>query len=84
MKQVTIYTTPTCPYCLRAKELLSSLEIPFTEVDVASNPTKRQEIIEQHHWMTVPAIFVGDELIGGYDDLAELHSNGTLMERLDS
>jgi glutaredoxin 3 len=80
MKEVLIYTTPTCPYCMRAKGLLSSLDIPFTEIDVAGGSSKRQEIIEKYNWKTVPAIFIGGEFIGGSDDLHRLHGAGKLME----
>lgn len=82
MKDVTIYTTPVCPYCKRAKELLNSLEIPFREVDVAADQAKRDEIIETHNWRTVPAIFIGEKLVGGFDDINALHHTGKLLPLL--
>ncbi len=82
MKKITIYTIPTCPYCMRAKSLFDSLGINFEEVDVSINQAKRQEIIERYNWLTVPAIFIGDELVGGFDDVSAMHSLGELLEKL--
>lgn len=82
MKPVKIYTTSYCPYCVRAKDLLTSLDVAYEEVDVTENDELRQEIIKKHNWMTVPAIFIGDELIGGYDDLNALHATGDLGAKL--
>jgi glutaredoxin 3 len=82
MKNIKIYTTPTCPYCIRAKQLLKSLDIEYSEIDVANEPELRNQIIEKHQWMTVPAIFADDELLGGFDDINKLHTEGRLMEKL--
>lgn len=82
MKPVKIYTTSYCPYCVRAKDLLSSLDVAYEEIDVTENDELRQEIIKKHNWMTVPAIFIGEELIGGYDDLNALHATGDLGAKL--
>ncbi|PIR75998.1 MAG: glutaredoxin 3 [Candidatus Magasanikbacteria bacterium CG10_big_fil_rev_8_21_14_0_10_42_10] len=78
MADITIYTTPVCGYCRQAKQLLDSLSIPYTEVDVLANPEIRDEMIEKTGQRTVPIIMNGDELIGGYDDLQKLHSEGKL------
>lgn len=82
MKPVKVYTTSYCPYCVRAKDLLSSLDVAYEEIDVTENDELRQEIIKKHNWMTVPAIFIGEELIGGYDDLNALHATGDLGAKL--
>ena len=82
MKHVTIYTTPTCPYCIKAKELLDSLSVKYTTIDVSEDTKKRDELVEKYDWQTVPAIFFDKELIGGYDDLQALHDENTLMEKL--
>lgn len=79
-----VYTTPVCPYCLRAKQLLTQLGAEYEEIDVAANPALRQEMIEKTGWQTVPIIMHGDELIGGYDDLARLHAQGRLVEMINS
>lgn len=83
MKQVTIYTKSYCPYCQRAKALLNSLSIPYTEIDVENNDTLRQEIIAKYNWQTVPLIVIGEECIGGCDDLHKLHADGMLMKLLE-
>jgi glutaredoxin 3 len=82
MKTVTIYSTPNCPYCLRAKALLSSLGVAFEVVDLSESETLRDEVQKKYQWMTVPMIVVGDEFIGGYDDMAKLHAEGKLLPKL--
>lgn len=81
MKQVKIYTTTYCPYCKRAKDLFVSLNVSFEEIDVEKNTALREELIQKYQWTTVPMIFIGDEFIGGCDDLFALHRDGKL-ERL--
>ncbi len=82
MKSVTIYTTTYCPYCVRVKELLQSLDVEYTEVNVENEPELRDEIIAKYQWQTVPLIVIGDECIGGFDDLNKLHQNGELKQKL--
>ncbi|PIR74267.1 MAG: glutaredoxin [Candidatus Magasanikbacteria bacterium CG10_big_fil_rev_8_21_14_0_10_47_10] len=84
MKHVTLYSTPTCPYCARAKQLLTSLNVPYEEIDLASNDTLREELSLKYNWQTVPMIVIGDEFIGGFDDLAALHADGNLMKKLEA
>ena len=70
MKQVEIYTTPICGYCMAAKRLLTSKNVPFTEIDVMQNPGKRSEMMQRANGgRTVPQIFIGGKHIGGSDDL---------------
>lgn len=66
-KTVTIYTTPTCHFCHMSKEFFREHGITFTEHDVANDPTKRQEMIEKSGQMGVPVIFVGEDMIIGFD-----------------
>lgn len=84
MKKVTLYTLPTCPFCQRAKALLSQLEVPFTDIDVSQDQAKRQEMSEKYNWQTVPMIVIGDEFIGGFDDMAALHEKGELMPKIQA
>lgn len=84
MKSVTIYTKPMCPYCERAKSLFTQLEVPYEEVNVLEHPKKRQELSEKHNWMTVPMIFVGEEFIGGFDDMVALHKSGDLLPKIQA
>ena len=79
MPNIVIYTTATCPYCLRAKALLTKKRALFTEISVDSDPQKRAEMSTRAGGRsTVPQIFVGDRHIGGCDDLYELSYEGQL------
>jgi glutaredoxin 3 len=82
MTDVTIYTTRVCPYCVAAKRLLSARGVPYREVDVSGDDAKRAWLVEVTGRRTVPQIFIGDEAIGGYDDLAALDGSGKLAEKL--
>ncbi|OGI85588.1 NrdH-redoxin [Candidatus Nomurabacteria bacterium RIFCSPLOWO2_01_FULL_39_17] len=67
MKNVTIYSTPTCHFCRMAKDFFKANNINYTEYDVASNLEKRKEMIEKSGQMGVPVIIIGDELIVGFN-----------------
>ncbi|MDP2604187.1 MAG: glutaredoxin family protein [Deltaproteobacteria bacterium] len=67
MKTVTIYSTPTCHFCQMSKEFFKEKGITYTEYDVAHDLEKRQEMIQKSGQMGVPVIFVGDEMIVGFD-----------------
>jgi GrxC family glutaredoxin len=79
---ITVYTKDYCPYCIKAKALLSSLGASFTEVDVTNDPDMFMKIYEKSHMRTVPQIFVDDECLGGYDAIALLHEKGELVGKL--
>ncbi len=83
MKQVKIYTTSYCPYCKRAKDFFDSLALPFEEIDVEHNDILRDELSKKYNWLTVPMIFVGENFIGGFDDMFALHSKGKFLELFD-
>lgn len=79
MSQVTIYTTPTCPYCKSAKRLLSSKGVTFREIDVTSAPGLRDDMAARANGRrTVPQIFINGLGVGGCDDLHELEQKGEL------
>ena len=65
---VTIYSTPTCHFCHAAKEFFGEHDIAFTDYDVASDLTKRQEMIQKSGQMGVPVIDIGGELVVGFDE----------------
>ncbi len=67
MKSVTIYSTPTCHFCHMTKDFLTEKGIGYTEYNVAQDLEKRQEMIQRSGQMGVPVIFVGDEMIIGFD-----------------
>ncbi|HUB65457.1 MAG TPA: glutaredoxin 3 [Methylocella sp.] len=79
MPQITIYTTATCPYCRRAKELLRRKDLAFTEIKVDGDPAARKDMAARAHGrMTVPQIFFDGVHIGDSDELHELARNGKL------
>lgn len=66
-KNVTIYSTPTCHFCDMTKNFLKENGIAYTDHDVAHDLAKRQEMIQKSGQMGVPVIFVGEEMIIGFD-----------------
>jgi glutaredoxin 3 len=80
---VEIYTSPFCGYCHRAKTLLSSKKVAFTEIDVMSTPGARREMERRSGGgRTVPQVFIDGRPIGGSDQLAELDRAGALDQLL--
>lgn len=79
MKPVTVYSTRVCPYCLRAKALLQSKQVPYTEYLVDQEPLRRAEMQRKSNGQrTVPQIFIGDRYVGGYEQLYALDRRGEL------
>lgn len=74
-KNVLIYTFETCPYCIRAKRLLTKNNIEFKEIDITNDDNKLNELEKKTGVDTVPQIFVDGNFIGGCDDLYELYRN---------
>ncbi|MES2215846.1 MAG: glutaredoxin family protein [Patescibacteria group bacterium] len=68
MKNVTIYSTPTCVYCNMAKNFFKENNVAFTEHNVAADLDKRKEMIEKTGQMGVPVIDIGGEAIIGFDE----------------
>lgn len=83
MTSVLIYSTQTCPYCDRAKQLLDSKGVKYEEIRVDENPTLKDEMIAKSGRRTVPQIFINDQAIGGFDDMAALEKAGKLDSLLD-
>lgn len=67
MPAVTIYSTPTCPFCHQAKEFFAAQGIEFTDYNVAENDEKREEMVEKTGQFGVPVIEIGSEVIIGFD-----------------
>ena len=79
MAEIEVYTTPICPYCLSAKDLLRRKGVAFLEINGAGEPQRRAEMIARANGRTtVPQIFVGDKHVGGCDDLYALEEAGEL------
>ena len=73
-----MYTQAFCGYCSAARKLLQNKGVDFTEIKVTLNSNLRREMIERSGRHTVPQIFIGEQHIGGYDDMAELDRHGKL------
>ena len=79
MHTVEIYTAPFCGFCVAAKRLLKNKGVEFTEYNVGMNPAKRQEMMSRANGgHTVPQIFIGDNHVGGCDELHALERAGKL------
>ena len=85
MARIRIYTTPICPYCVRAKALFTKKGVPFEEIDVFMDSDARRDMeAKTHGARTVPQIFIGETHVGGFDDMAELDRRGELDPLLAS
>lgn len=79
MKTVELYTTPICGYCAAAKRLLKQKGVSYSEINVMLSPERREEMIQRANGgRTVPQIFIGDQHIGGFDDMNALDRAGKL------
>jgi len=78
MADVQIYTTRFCPFCIRAKQLLDKKNVPYSEISVDGRPELRSEMNSRSGRHTVPQIWIGDQHIGGNDELWALDRNGKL------
>lgn len=79
MADVVIYTTPFCPYCMRAKSLLDRKGVTYEEIDLYAQPGRRGEMIQRAEGRTtVPQIFIDGKAYGGSDDIHALDRAGKL------
>ncbi len=79
MKPVRMYTTPICPYCVRAKSLLRKKGVEVEEIDVFMDMEAREEMESRSGGArSVPQIFIGDTHVGGCDDIYALDAKGGL------
>ena len=78
MANVVIYSSDLCPYCHRAKALLQQKGAAYHEIKVDMNPAARAEMQSKAGRTSVPQIWIGDEHVGGCDDLYALESRGEL------
>jgi len=79
MPAVLIYTKPMCPYCARAVNLLNKKGVSFQEIDAGWDADKKKEMMAKANGRaTFPQIFIGEQHVGGCDDLMALESAGEL------
>jgi len=85
MNTVTMYSTGTCPYCIRAEQLLQRKGITnLVKIRIDENPAEMENMIERTGRRTVPQIYIGNIHVGGYDDMAALDNSGKLDPLLNS
>lgn len=82
MAEVVVYLTRSCSYCVRARQLLKSKGVAFTEVGVDQDPAKRVEMQRLSGRSTVPQIFINGRPIGGFAELWTLETSGELDKLL--
>lgn len=68
MKNITIYSTPTCHFCQMAKEFFKDNNVDYTEYNVAEDAEKRQEMVEKSGQMGVPVIVIDEQVMVGFDE----------------
>jgi glutaredoxin 3 len=83
MQTVKMYTTAVCPYCIRAKQLLTARGVTrIEEIRIDTDADARSTMMAVTGRLTVPQIFIGERHVGGCDDLMDLDSRGGLMPLL--
>lgn len=82
MAKVIVYATPWCPYCIRARHLLSSKGVDYELIDVSGDRRLRAAMAEKAGRTSVPQIWIGDYHVGGCDELMALERTGKLDQML--
>lgn len=82
MANVIVYTKDYCPYCDRAKALLEQKGQAYREIKLSTSSDEFIELAQKTGMRTVPQIFINDEFIGGYTELAALDRAGGLDPKL--
>ncbi len=80
MNRVTIYTTEPCGFCRVAKSLLQKRNIPYSEINMAKDPSGRAELVRLTGMMTFPQVIIDGKPIGGFQELARADAAGDLRE----
>jgi glutaredoxin 3 len=79
-KQITVYSTEPCSFCVQAKALLQKRGIPFEEINLSKDPAGRAQLAERTGMMSFPQIVVDGEVLGGFRELAIADRDGRLEE----
>ena len=81
--KIEMYTTPVCPYCVRAKALLQQKGLSYQEIDITKEPGLKEAMMQRANGrQTVPQIFINGHHVGGCDDLYAANSSGALEKLL--
>jgi len=76
---IELYTRRWCWYCFAARRLFDRLGVDYREIAVDGQPDLRYEVsVRAGNWPTLPMIFIGDQFVGGYQEVADLHRRGDL------
>ncbi|MGH2948095.1 MAG: glutaredoxin family protein [Solirubrobacteraceae bacterium] len=78
MPRLTIYTTEPCGFCRVAKSLLDKRDVPYSEINLAKDPSGRAELVRMTGMMTFPQVVIDGEPIGGYQELRQIDRAGVL------
>ncbi len=78
MPHIEIYSTPNCPFCVSAKNLLKSKNMNFQEIDVSTDIESMEKMIKLSGLRTVPQIFINSKSIGGFEELSKMNAKGDL------
>ena len=78
MKKVTVYTTTTCPYCIRVKALFHRKGVRIQEIDLTDDDDARSALIARTGLRTVPQVFIDETFYGGCEDVERLDAEGKL------
>ncbi len=82
MSSFTVYQKGYCPYCKAEKSLMDGLDWPYQQIEVSSTPTLFAEMVKRSRRRTVPQVFLGDDHIGGFEDLQRyVRSSGETLKR---
>lgn len=82
MANVIVYATPWCPYCVRARHLLSTKGVDYKLIDVSGDRQLRADMAEKAGKTSVPQIWIDDYHVGGCDELMALERTGKLDQML--
>jgi glutaredoxin 3 len=80
MAKITVYTTEPCSFCTRAKQLLTTRELTFHEVDLSKDPEGRAALTQLTGMMSFPQVIIGSETVGGFMELVAADRSGRLRE----
>jgi glutaredoxin 3 len=82
MKDITVYTTEPCSFCVRVKELLDQRGLRYTEVNLSKDPAGRTELAQRTGMLSFPQVVVGERVVGGLREIVQADQSGRLEELL--
>ncbi len=80
MNKIMLYTTEPCSFCRQAKALLSKRGLTYDEINLVMDADGRAELAQRTGMMTFPQVIIGDQLVGGFNELLNADKSGRLTE----